>query len=256
MARRGVVVVGLLAQHGVGRHQHLHAVWRIRSAAGDLETFRVPGLQGLGAGRDGVEYPSSRRRTLIADFHHGVDHADLLRLGHLDALAFHEQGRGGHHADQARHALRAASTGQQAQRDFGEAEARLGIVGRDTVMTAECDFHAATQCAAVERRRNRLAAEFDGAHELVRLADRSMKGCRIGGGTEFGEVTAGDEILFCRSNHNALDRRIGQRLLHGFAVGTQGLGIEDVLRLVRVIEFDRSNAVCVYGVIQHVRLAQ
>ena len=62
-------------------------------------------------------------------------------------------------------------------------------------MTAERDFHAATQRAAVECRRNRLAAEFDGAHELVCSADRRMKCRRVGRCTQLGEVTVPPDLI-------------------------------------------------------------
>jgi hypothetical protein len=57
--------------------------------------------------------------------------------------------------------------GQQAERDFGEAEARLRVVGGDAVVAGQRDLHAAAQGGAVDRRGDRLAAEFDAAHQLV-----------------------------------------------------------------------------------------
>jgi hypothetical protein len=151
-----------------------------------------------------------------------VDQADLLRLGGLDALAFHQQRRGSLHADQARHALCATGAGQQAEGDFGEAEARLRVVGGDAVVATQRDLHAAAQGGSVDRGSNRLAAEFDGAHQLVGLADRGMEGGRIGRPGEFGEVAAGDEILLRRSDNDALDGRVRQRLLHGGGVSAEG----------------------------------
>ncbi len=256
MLRRRVVVAGLLAQHGVGRHQHLHAVGRVRAAAGDFEIPAIPGLQRFGAGSDHVEQPPVRRLAFLAHGHDGVDHADLQRLGRRDALAFHQQRRRRLHADQARQALRAAGAGQQAQSNFGKAEACLRVVGGDAVMKGQRQFHATAQRAAVQGRGNRFAAQFEGAQEFVPVANRGMKSRRVGDRAEFGQIAAGDEILLRRADQQAPDGRVGQCHAAGLDKSRHRSAVEDVLRLVGIVEFDGGNALCIDGVVQHLRLAQ
>jgi hypothetical protein len=195
---RRVVVVGLFAQHGVGRHQHLHAARRGGPPPGILKPLASQGCSGLAAGGDGIEHPGRAAVRSVADFHHGMDQADLLRLGGLDALAFHEQRRSRLHADQARHALRAAGAGQQPQRDFGEAEARLRVVGGDAVMAGQRDSMPPPSALPLSAAATGLPpSSMPRIRNLCHSLIDAWKAAASCPG-EFGEVAAGDEVLLRR----------------------------------------------------------
>jgi hypothetical protein len=212
--RRRVVVEGLLAQHGVGRHQHLHAVGRVRAAAGDLEALAIPGLQRLLCR---MRWHRAARCvppvTFLAAGNHGMDHADFQRLAGVDALAFHQQRRRRLHADQARQALRAAGARQQPQGDFGEAEARLRVVGSDAVMAGQREFHAAAQRAAVDAAATGLPPSSMRAQEFVPFADCCTgRPPRRSAPESSARSPPAMKSFFAEQTRSALDRRVGQRL--------------------------------------------
>ena len=90
--------------------------------------------------------------------HDLVDQADFLGLRGGDRIA------GGDHverrldADDARHALRAAGAGEDAELHLGKAELRRRH--RDAIVAAERDFEPAAQRGAVDRDHDRLRANL------------------------------------------------------------------------------------------------
>jgi hypothetical protein len=95
-----------------------------------------------------------------------VHEAQFLRLGGSEQLALQHVGLRAHQAQLARHLGDAAAAGDQAQRDLGQAELRLGVVHRDAVVAHQRHFPATAQRGAVEAAHHRLAQGFDDAEVL------------------------------------------------------------------------------------------
>ena len=114
--------------------------------------------------------PSSQRFARgeqLAGRHDLVHQAQLLRFRGGDVAAFEQERQRLRHADQARHALRAAAARQQADLDLGQADEGLRVVGHDAVMAGEAQLEAAAEREAVDRGDERLAAGLDPAQQAA-----------------------------------------------------------------------------------------
>ena len=133
-----------------------------------------------------------------------IHQSDRFGLLGRDRIAAHHQRQRRFGADQPGQALGARRAGDQAELDFGQAElrARYG----DTVVTGQCDFAAAPQCSAVDRRDHRLVARFHRVERFGQVGpDRRL--------AEFGDVGAGKEGLPVAADHHRLDGVVRQRFL-------------------------------------------
>src|SRR5207248_1282351 len=156
-ARGWIVVVGLAAINGIAGGKHHHAGLGEHRTAGELETLLVPGRDGLAAGLD----PVLRRLDEISRGNDGVNEIQRLRFLDRDRVALEQDRHRVLRRHQAGHALRAARAGEQADLDLGQAEARLGILRRHTIVAAQRDLEATTEREAVDRGRPGLARSFD-----------------------------------------------------------------------------------------------
>jgi hypothetical protein len=126
---------------------------------------------------------------------HRLHQTDFCRIAGGQRLA------GEHHlqrrleADQARHALRAAGAGDDAEGDFRQAE--LGAFLRDTVVAGDGRLDAAAHHRAMQRCHHRHRAVLDQAQHLVvaGLEDACL---------EFAHVAAGKKGLAGAGQHDAL----------------------------------------------------
>jgi len=155
---------------------------------------RDPG-QGRGAQRGGVR-------------HQFVHQAELQRFMRVEQLAFQNIGLRAHQAEQPRHLGDAAGAGNQAQRDFGQAELDFFVINRDAVMADQCHFPATPQRRTVEAADHRLAEGFQRTEVLLGLLNfledlgriRSLQPHR---GLEVG---TGKKGAFVRRQHDAANR--------------------------------------------------
>ena len=131
-----------------------------------------------------------------------VEQRGGLELFRSDRIAGKNHVECGLDADHARHALRAAGTGQQAELHFGQAD--LGVLARNAVVTTQRDFQTTAQGGAVNDRDAWLAAVLDAVDD-VRQARRLRRFA------EFLDVRAGDKGIALA------DQRHGQHL--GIGVG-------------------------------------
>ncbi|MNZ90168.1 hypothetical protein D3C78_1091220 [compost metagenome] len=122
-------------------------------------------------------------------------------------LAGEDRFQGGFGADQARQALGAAGAGEQAQGDFRETEARLGLA--DTVAAGQGQLQTAAEGEAADGRDHGLAA-------AGQLDEQLGQGRGVeGGAAELGDVGAGAERQVVSVDDHRPDRRIGAGLAEG-----------------------------------------
>ena len=146
-------------------------------------------------------------------------------LGHegpdLLALEQHLQRVAGLH--QARHPLRAAAAGKQADLDLGQPHAGLVVVGEHAVVAGQRQLERAAEAEAVHRGGEGLAAGLELAeHEAQapRLLEEVAHGHLLALGRleplvldpealEHGEVGAAGEVALAGDDHAALDALVG-----------------------------------------------
>jgi hypothetical protein len=128
-------------------------------------------LAGLGIALHRIDPGARGGHQLGVAVDQRVHEAQLLRLGRAEELAFQQVGLRGHQAELARHLGDAAAAGDQAQRDLGQAELRLGVVHRDAVMAHQRHLPAAAQRRAVQAAHHRLAEGLDDAEVLLDALD-------------------------------------------------------------------------------------
>ena len=97
---------------------------------------------------------SSARGKRLAGRRHLADHAHAQRFGGAEHPAGHQQQHGALAADQARQFLRAAAAGQDADLDFGQAEA--GALAGDDDVGAQRQLQPAAERKAFDRGDHRL----------------------------------------------------------------------------------------------------
>ena len=160
------VIAGIHVRHGGAAHEHLResGVERGGRAARHLEILGIPRLHtasGVGL------HPRLGGGDDLIGGHHGLRDAKAQGLLRAHVLALQQVHQRRLDAHQARQALGATGAGEQADHDFRQAERDLGIVGNHPVMAGEDEFEPAAQCQAIDGRRDRLAAGFQIAQQLV-----------------------------------------------------------------------------------------
>ena len=191
----------------------------------------------------------------LARRHDLVDQAQALGGIDREVLALEQDGRGVHHADQARDALRAAAARQQADLDLGLADLGLGVGRGDAVVAGEADLEAAAQRGAVDRGHDRLAAGLLAAEHLLQLAElvHQLGGIRRVGAQKHFEVGAGDEVGLGRGQDDALDLVVLDRLLDRAGIGRHRGLVQHVHAAARHVPGDGGDAVAVDVVVDHGR---
>ena len=164
--RRRIIVIGLAAIDGVGRRERHHAGLRLHRSAGQLEVLDVPRRLGGAAGGD----PRLGRLHQIAGRHHLVDELHGLGAIGRDLVALEQELQRIGRRQDARHPLRAAGAGKQADFDFRQPDAGLVVVGGDAVMAGQRQLEAAADRDAVDRRNPWLAAGLDPPVQQRRFA--------------------------------------------------------------------------------------
>ena len=145
-------------------------------------------------------------------FNQLVDYTQVVCFDGTDRVAADDHVQGLGNANQTRQALSAASTRQQAEFDFRQAD--FGALDGDAVVAADGNFQATAQCGAVDDRDARLAAGFDAVDHVgqARLFRRLAK---------FLDVRAGHEGHAFTDQYDRLYFRIGfcslEALLQTFA---------------------------------------
>ena len=166
-ARRRIIVVGLAAIDRVRRRERHHAGLGVDRAARQAETSRHPTAPwpcGLALTHSfAVLMRSAAGTTASTSF---IALARLSRSWSPLSRNCSASRRRNH----ARHALRAARAGEQADLHFRQPDARLVAVGSDTVMAGEAQLEAAAQRGAVDRSDPRLAARLQSPVKLRQLA--------------------------------------------------------------------------------------
>ena len=227
---RRIDAVGLGRDHGVAADEGLHARRTPHLAAREarrLEALAVPRLHGAAVDRLGALAGIFRHDLLggrrhqpglglgqkLVGRHDLVDQAQALGGVDREVLAFEQDGRGVHHADQARDALRAAGARQQADLDLGLADLGARVGRGDAVVGGQADLEAAAQGRAVDRRHDRLAAGLLAAEQLLELAELVHQLAGVGGvgAQKHFQVGAGDEVGLGRGDDDALDLVVLER---------------------------------------------
>ena len=165
-ARGGIVVVGLAAVDRVAGGEDHHAVLGKDRTARQLETLLVPRRDRLAAALDPVLCGLDQ----IGRRHHRADDVLCLGLGEIDRFALQQHLHRILRLQHARQPLRAAAAGEQPDLDFRQAEAGLGIVRRDAIVTRQRQFERAAEREAVDRGDPRLAAGLDLAQRQRQLS--------------------------------------------------------------------------------------
>jgi hypothetical protein len=235
-----VVAKALGAGHGRGDGPHLHVGRVLGIAARPLELLGIPGLDGLGIGRDPV---AGHLQHLLRRFRQRVQDALLDRLFGAQLLAFQHQRQAGLDADQPRQTLGAAATRQQAQLDFRQAELGFWVVERDAVVAGQRQLQPAAQRGAVERRHHRPAAGFQAAQEGLVLLGHGEGFGRIGDAVHLVDVGAGEELLLARGEDHALDAGVRLDARDGLGKGTGEFLVEHVHGTARHVEGQGDDAI-------------
>ena len=262
--RVGIIAIGVLAQDGVARRQHLHAHGRPQVQR-CLETFLVPGLGGFQPVADEL-------LGFLHDFafgHHFGDEAELLGLCRTNVLALQQHLHRTLRVDHADDALGATAAGQQADLHFRQANGTVVGVGNDPRVASQRDFKAPTERHAVDGSDPRLAAGFQIAKvevERHRILEQrfgggfGIVGFLLGIGVEqlfqHGKIRAGPEGLLAGAQNRTLD---GIVRLDGLDDGSEFLAhraVDDVHRPARHVPCDEGDAVGIgfdgeVGVIGH-----
>ena len=171
-------------EHCRGHAQHARDLGVARRAAGHFVVLAVPevlGRFGLALGCRDVR--QSAGAQLVVAGHDLVHQAQLLRFFGAKEFAFQHIGLRGQQAQLARHLGDAAATGNQAQRDFGQAELCFGVGGGDAVVADQSHFPAAAQRRAIQAADHRHAQCLDGAKSSLDAFDldkdtRAVRGLR------------------------------------------------------------------------------
>ncbi len=137
-----------------------------------------------------------------------VDQTQFEGARSVQWLAGEDRFQGRFGADQARQALGAAGTGNQAEGDFRQAEARLGL--GDPVAAGHGQLQAATEGQAADRGDHRLGA----GGQLDEQIGQARSGGEVGT-AELGDIGAGAEGQVAAVDHHGLDRRVGTGLAEG-----------------------------------------
>ena len=183
------------------------------------------------AGSNGLVQPSECARAQVAGDNR-VDEAELDGPGGI-----HRLGRDNHlerlvDANKARHALRAASAREDAQRDFRQAEARAR--SGKAVVAGQRDFHAAAEHRAVHGSR-------DGQADVLEAEEQFAVGLFLRRAGELADVCTRHEGVTGADHERTPHSGGGGDLVeHGVQIATQGNA--DVVD-GRVVDGDDGDAV-------------
>ncbi|MNZ86634.1 hypothetical protein D3C78_1054600 [compost metagenome] len=166
---------------------------------GEGRGIRLEQLAGEGAGL--AQQLGGRGR-------YAVDQTQFEGARGVQRLAGEDGFQGGFGADQARQALGAAGTGNQAEGDFRQAEARLGL--GDPVAAGHGQLQATAEGEAADRGDHRLGA----GGQLDEQIGQARRGGEVGT-AELGDIGAGAEGQVAAIDHHGLDRRVGTGLAEG-----------------------------------------
>jgi hypothetical protein len=176
--------------------------------------FETGGDGERGLGGDGLgELPASGEEVFGRyDF---IDEANAERLGGIDDLAGDEEFEGGGGADDAGEALRTSIAGEQAELDFGLAEA--GLVTGDAEVTGEGELAASTKSEAIDESDDGFAAGLDEVKDGL-STEGFLFPCGAVQGDEFVDVGSGGEgFVSCSGDKDdANGRVVGEGVEGGF----------------------------------------
>ena len=124
----------------------------------------------------------------------------------LDWLAAHDHVECGLDPENARQALGATGTGEQAQLDFRQRNAGAGR--GDPIVTTQCELQPAAHADAMDRGNDGLGGSFTDADQTaqVGLSQRHRR-------AKFFNVGTARKRLACAGDHDRVNRRISVRLL-------------------------------------------
>jgi hypothetical protein len=160
------------------------------------------------------------------------------------AAAQHQIERGPR-ADKTRRALRATRTRQEAERQFGQAESRVGE--RSPVVRGECNFKAAAKRRAAYRRDDWLATRFNlVADDRQRRRQRRL--------AELLDVRAANEVAPCSQQQYGVDAGVlfggfdgvAECATHGHAERIDG-GIVDSNDKNAIVQLTSDDVSCRFG---------
>ena len=140
--------------------------------------------------------------------HQLVHQSQLTGLAWAEQLALQDEGLGRHKPEQARHLGDAGGAGDQAQRDFGQAELDLVVVHGDAVVAHQRQFPAASQRSAIEATHHRRAECLERTEILLGLFDLTVDLGGIRGLQPHRalEIGAGKKRALGRRQDDAVDR--------------------------------------------------
>ena len=261
----GEGALGLAVHHGGRAHEGGETGRIIGRAAGHLVAFGIPWLDDVGI--LGLQHPGAGGGDGIID--HLVDDARGFRLGGVQQLAFQKVGRGPHGPQLAHKTRGAACAGEDADHDFGQADLGLGVIGGKDAMGGQRQFKADAHGGAGQGGGDGFAAlqrlgvharAFDFAqggvhlHDTLEQAARGFVACVVAHFGQHVQVHAAGEVFLARSDHDAFDGGIGQRVVNEAVQMDQRLGVQHVHGFAGTIPGDGGDAfgIFLHGEIGHV----
>jgi hypothetical protein len=146
----------------------------IRRAAGHFITLGIPRLHHIGV--LGIQHPIARRgHWICADL---INNAGLLGSSRGDHLAFKQEGRGRHGAELAHHPRSATGPGEDADKDFRQANPRLRVIRGKGAMRGQRQLQPDARGGAGDHTGDRLAA-LVGLRVHARALDLAQQGVHL-----------------------------------------------------------------------------
>ena len=181
---RGVQTACFLLEHGRRHAEHARDLGVAGRAAGHFVVLAVPHmLGGFGLALRCSDESQCAGAQLIVTVHQLMHQAQLDGFVGAKELAFQHIGLRGQQTQYAGHLGDATTTGDQAQRDFGQSELGFGVAGGDAVVADQRHFPATAQRRAIQAADHGHAQRLDGAETFLDAFDlgkntRAVRGLR------------------------------------------------------------------------------
>ena len=179
-----IIVKGFAATNGACSRPDRHALRRIDLAGRRTEPLLIPRLDGF----DALAQNSFRTGKKVTFGYNRMNEIDRLRRVRLELVALHHHEKRIAGWGQARDALRAAGTGENADFDFRQSDTGFRIIGNKAMVTGKRKLERAAEADAVDRCNKRFAASFEFAEQKCQTPRFIEKRLHCGGFTAGGHL--------------------------------------------------------------------